>query len=171
MKTCKHCGQTKESNLFFKNSGTKDGLQSNCKPCSSGLAKKWRESNLEKKRSKDRAWREANKDKSNDATRKWRQSNPDKTLERKRRRKAARLGNGFEVYSDKQVIEKYGMLCHLCLEPINFLAPRKAGLIGWQRGFQVDHVLPLSKGGPDTLDNVRPSHGLCNMKKSDSITE
>lgn len=170
MKTCKHCKVHKELSLFFKHSQTKDGYQLNCKECSSKVAKAWRESNLEKKREKDRAWREANKDKANLATSKWRKSNPDKVLQRKRRRKAAKLGNGFEIYSDKEVIDTYGLICHICSEGINFLAPRKAGLHGWQRGFQVDHVVPLSKGGSDTLENVRPSHGLCNMKKSDSIT-
>jgi hypothetical protein len=26
----------------------------------------------------------------------------------------------------------------------------------------------LSKGGPDTLENIRPSHALCNIKKRNS---
>jgi 5-methylcytosine-specific restriction endonuclease McrA len=29
----------------------------------------------------------------------------------------------------------------------------------------IDHVYPLSKGGLDTLENVRPSHGKCNIVK------
>jgi 5-methylcytosine-specific restriction endonuclease McrA len=33
--------------------------------------------------------------------------------------------------------------------------------------FQVDHVTPLSKGGPDTLDNCVASHRACNRDKSD----
>jgi len=32
-------------------------------------------------------------------------------------------------------------------------------------GLHIDHVMPLSKGGPDTLENVRPAHGSCNVKK------
>jgi 5-methylcytosine-specific restriction endonuclease McrA len=27
-------------------------------------------------------------------------------------------------------------------------------------------VIPLSKGGSDELENVKPSHGYCNIKKS-----
>jgi len=34
-------------------------------------------------------------------------------------------------------------------------------------GLQIDHVIPIVKGGPDTLNNVRPAHGLCNIKKKD----
>jgi 5-methylcytosine-specific restriction endonuclease McrA len=159
----------KEFALFSKSSNTKNGYQSNCKQCSKELTSIWRANNKDKNLINSRSWREANRDKSNESTRKWRKLNPDKTLERKRRRKAARLGNRVEKYTDRQVLEKYGMACHICNEAINFLAPRKAGINGWQRGFQVDHVIPLSKGGSDTLDNVRPSHGLCNMIKSDSI--
>jgi len=28
-----------------------------------------------------------------------------------------------------------------------------------------DHVVPLSKGGPHTTENIRPSHSTCNLKK------
>jgi len=33
----------------------------------------------------------------------------------------------------------------------------------------VDHIVPISKGGNDTIENVRPSHGLCNLRKGSSI--
>ena len=44
-------------------------------------------------------------------------------------------------------------------------APRQTGLDGWENGLQIDHLIPISKGGPDTLINVRPTHGLCNLRK------
>jgi 5-methylcytosine-specific restriction endonuclease McrA len=64
-----------------------------------------------------------------------------------------------------EVIRLYGENCHICFEQIDMKAPRKAGVTGWERGLQLDHVIPLSKGGPDTLENVKPSHGICNLKK------
>ena len=59
----------------------------------------------------------------------------------------------------------YGSDCHICLNPIDLLAPRQPGIKGWEYGLHIDHVIPLSKGGPDTLGNVRPAHGSCNVKK------
>lgn len=83
-----------------------------------------------------------------------------------RRYDAAKRGSRIEVYSESQVIELYGTLCHLCNEEIDFNASRRSGLgMNWENGFNVDHLVPISKGGSDTLENVRPSHSLCNIKK------
>ena len=83
----------------------------------------------------------------------------------KRRRKARKLKNGFEFYTEKQVLEKYGTNCYLCGEPIDMNAPRSAKTPGWEYGLHIEHVIDMAFGGPDTLDNVRPSHALCNLKK------
>jgi 5-methylcytosine-specific restriction endonuclease McrA len=32
-------------------------------------------------------------------------------------------------------------------------------------GFTVDHVIPVSKGGSDTFDNVRAAHNSCNRRR------
>ena len=72
----------------------------------------------------------------------------------------------YSFYSANTVIAKYGSLCHLCGEDIDLNAPRQTGVDGWDRGLHIDHVIPLSKGGKDTLENVRPSHGWCNLSKS-----
>jgi 5-methylcytosine-specific restriction endonuclease McrA len=29
----------------------------------------------------------------------------------------------------------------------------------------MEHVIDLAIGGPDSLENVKPAHGLCNLKK------
>jgi 5-methylcytosine-specific restriction endonuclease McrA len=72
----------------------------------------------------------------------------------------------YSFYSANTVIAKYGNTCHLCGEAIDLSAPRQTGLEGWDRGLHIDHVVPLSKGGKDTLENVRPSHGWCNLSKN-----
>lgn len=51
--------------------------------------------------------------------------------------------------------------CRECLD-----APRKVGVNNWELGFHVDHLVPLSKGGSDTLENVRPTHAVCNLRKN-----
>ena len=103
----------------------------------------------------------------------WKKDNPEKYAELNRRkehiRRARKFENGSEPYTEKQIIETYGFLCNICKEAINFAAPRKVGLRGWERGFHIDHVVPLSKGGSDTLENVRPTHGKCNLSKSNFV--
>jgi 5-methylcytosine-specific restriction endonuclease McrA len=80
------------------------------------------------------------------------------------------LKKGFNPESNyftaNTVLATYGTNCHICSEPIDLEAPRKSGLEGWELSLHIDHVKPLSKGGDDTLENVRPSHGQCNLIKS-----
>jgi 5-methylcytosine-specific restriction endonuclease McrA len=74
-----------------------------------------------------------------------------------------------EPYTYKQVLETYGKTCHLCNKEIDLKAPRQVGKKGWEQGLHIDHIIPLSKGGDDTLQNVKPSHGQCNIVKSATI--
>lgn len=82
-----------------------------------------------------------------------------------RRTKARKIGVEYGYYTDQDVLDLYGTMCHICNEDIDLNAPRKCGDNGWERGLHIDHVYPISKGGPDTLENVRPSHGRCNVIK------
>ena len=72
-------------------------------------------------------------------------------------------------YSENQVILTYGTDCHICKLPIDFSAPRKVGLPGWEKGLHIDHVFPLSRGGLDILENVKPAHGQCNVIKNNTV--
>mgnify|MGYP003668303448 FL=1 len=58
------------------------------------------------------------------------------------------------------VIARVGRRCHLCKKlarlDVNWLHPLAA---------QVDHLIPISKGGKNVWDNVAIAHRACNMKK------
>ena len=88
---------------------------------------------------------------------------------RVRRRRVTKIINKSDAYSVDGLLLSYGTKCHICKNDIDLNAPRRVGLAGWQRGLHVDHLMPISKGGSDTLDNVRPSHGICNLRKSATI--
>lgn len=55
----------------------------------------------------------------------------------------------LEAYGDP-----VGHVCYLCGN----------GIVARSEAW-VDHVIPQSKGGPDTAENVRWSHGLCNTRR------
>ena len=83
-----------------------------------------------------------------------------------RKRNALIKGNKVEIYSETDVLNLYGNICYLCNEKIDLNASRRSGIgTNWQNGLNIDHVIPISLGGPDTLQNVRPTHVLCNIKK------
>jgi 5-methylcytosine-specific restriction endonuclease McrA len=91
------------------------------------------------------------------------------------RRRRARIRNqGFEFFTEHDVLNKYGTICHICNQEIDIEAPRsgaaKGALSGnWKMGLHIDHVIPIIKGGSDTLDNVRPAHAFCNLSKGAKI--
>ena len=85
--------------------------------------------------------------------------------ERSRGLRAIHDGAKRSPYTTKQAIELYGSDCHICKQSISMDAPRRVGLEGWEKGLHLDHVIPISKGGDDTIDNIRPSHGYCNIIK------
>ena len=90
---------------------------------------------------------------------------PDKVRESSRRRRARKLNNGSDPYTELDVIEKYGSDCYICNKPINLFTSRKIGSQGWQNGLHIEHYIDIALGGSDTLQNVRPAHALCNLTK------
>lgn len=185
MKLCKKCDTLKEPVEFYKHKQTRDGYETTCKQCMKETARRWALENPEKNKAKDKRYvarhperrketvakyYQANKEHLNERVKQSRLKNKELYAELGRKhaniRRARKLDNGTEPYTEKQMLDKYGYLCHICNEGINFAAPRRVGLPGWERGLHIDHLVPLAKGGADTLENVRPSHGLCNLEKS-----
>lgn len=97
--------------------------------------------------------------------RKYLAENPDVVQRASRKRRAQKRAAPSSPYGVIDVLALYGTDCHICGEPIDLTAARHAGDEGWQRGLHLDHLVPLSRGGTDMIENIRPAHGLCNMKK------
>jgi 5-methylcytosine-specific restriction endonuclease McrA len=76
-----------------------------------------------------------------------------------------------EPYTTEDVLALYGSDCFVCGEQIDLTASRGIGAPGWQRGLHLDHHVPISKGGSDTLSNMRPTHGLCNLSKHNRLPD
>ena len=68
--------------------------------------------------------------------------------------------------SHDQVAERDGYKCYLCNELVDMSLSRTSRF-----GATLDHVMPLSKGGQDTMDNVKLTHWICNILKSDKTLE
>ena len=195
-KSCRICNKTTDISNFSKDSAKKDGLRSVCKQCDSRKSSLWAKKNIEKHRIKSKKasakykaknpektkndnkkfrlknpeyskiWAKENLEKVKKARDKYYYNNVEKTLERNRRRKARLRNNGFEPYTEKDVLEKYGTLCYLCNKEIDMSAPRWTKHKGWEQGLHIEHVIDIALGGPDCLENVRPSHGICNLTKN-----
>lgn len=60
----------------------------------------------------------------------------------------------WREWSRRQLINRDGMICGLCKEPIETLDD-----------VTIDHINPKSKGGSDKLTNLRLAHPGCNQER------
>lgn len=186
-KTCTKCGQKKQITDYYADSNT-GRYRAACKACCNKSVNAKRALNRESYRQANLAYYYANKDKLNEYRRskwpelyqskieyhkqkskKYRIENPDKIAGIARRKRAMKKANGWEKYTEAQVLDRYGAVCHICTKPIDLSLSRKIGTEGWQQSLHIDHVIPIAKGGPDTLANVRPAHAKCNIGKRDKL--
>ena len=90
---------------------------------------------------------------------------PEQGRQDARRRRAVKRGVESRPYTETEVLKLYGTECHICNEQIDLTAPKMQGKDGWEKGLHLDHLIPLSAGGPNVIENIRPTHALCNLQK------
>ena len=148
-KRCPGCGITRPSSEWPRNRTRFDGLADHCKPCTRGRDAKYRAENPEKNRENARQWRKANPEKNRAQNHRWR----------------ARKAGAFTVpHTEEDLLGFWRFLgidpdkCWYCaLDGRD--APRE----------HTDHLIPLSKGGSETVWNKRPACSACNSSKKDRV--
>lgn len=187
MKTCKLCNIDFPITTEYFYTGVTKGktyFDSYCKKCKNNKKVEWQRNNKDKVNANALIYRTKNKYKIdeygsisciknknilNKKMNDYYYKNKEKYNGYDRKRRALKASNGFEKYQESQVLDIYGTNCYLCDMPIDLNAPRKVGVAGWKTGLHIEHFVAIANGGPDTLDNVRPSHGWCNLSKGYSI--
>lgn len=192
-RVCSTCKQSKPFGEYSKDKSRKHGISYRCKVCHAEMNKKYydkdkfaayansyyrrnkeainkkarakRAADPEADREYKRQYYEANKERINKLSNVWRKEHPEISRRAKQKRRAAKRGSHHSHYTIEQVLEKYGTDCYLCGEPIDLTAPRWTAKPGWQNGLHIDHAIRIADGGADSLENVRPTHGFCNLKK------
>jgi len=179
MKKCKHCLETKPLDEFNNCTSSSDGKNYICRECSRlksrmqyaknperhqeqsrrsrqkhierDLARKreYYKENRQTRLEKNREWQTNNPEKVRDCKRRWKRNNPDSAKVYKHARRAKTKGT-FTVNEWQELLARYGGGCLAC---------------GSTDNISVDHVIPISKGGSNTIDNIQPLCRECNCKK------
>jgi 5-methylcytosine-specific restriction endonuclease McrA len=97
------------------------------------------------------------------ATARWRARNPEKAREIvkavQRRHEARKRGaQRTEAVRLRILAERDGWRCHIC------------GKLVTKKNWSMDHLVPISKGGDHTYDNVSLAHVSCNGRRQDGRT-
>jgi hypothetical protein len=91
-------------------------------------------------------------------TQRWKDQNPEAVSlyrrQRTARKKAGRVGN----IRYKRILARDDWTCHICGDRVLSLDD-----------LHFDHVIPLSRGGEHSEDNIAVSHAKCNLRKYTSV--
>ena len=185
-KRCSSCRQTFSLSQFHRDKRTKDGHRYNCKLCVkaygaansahlSAQSAQWNKANPEKRRAYLATYNQKHGDairayrrhyylqhllEAKERERKWRKDNPDKNASNSRNYKA-RKTNALGKHTAEEIeamTRDQGGLCAYCEIP----------LFG---SFQVDHMIPLSRGGHNDWSNLAIVCACCNKSKSAKTVE
>ncbi|WP_376767574.1 HNH endonuclease [Micromonospora profundi] len=81
-------------------------------------------------------------------------------------RRARVWGVDAERFERSEIFERDGWICQICWEPVDrqvtWPHPKSASL---------DHIIPISKGGPHTRANVRLADLRCNLKRNNRLSD
>jgi 5-methylcytosine-specific restriction endonuclease McrA len=71
--------------------------------------------------------------------------------------------NGLSSYDNRAILNRLLRVSNVC------------GICGEQiinrKDASIDHVIPIGRGGHDSIENMQPAHVWCNNIKSDSLPE
>jgi hypothetical protein len=182
-KCCTKCKEIKPITEFYKRNDCRFDVRPECIKCSSILYaeyyKKTQEARKEYGKKYSKIWHEKNKEKANKISakyyrdnnererkngREYRKKHPEKCRENNRRRRALRANCITEIVNELQVYEIHNWVCGICGKRINKKLT-KPNL----KSKSLDHIIPLSKGGTHTYNNLQPAHLSCNMSKNNKI--
>lgn len=151
MKTCTKCNKDFPATLeyFYRDSSKKLGIKNSCKSCADAIHYAY----LDKNREKVANWEKE-----------YYSIHAERYRIKNRRILARKAGVANEDWTEKQLIDTYGSDCYICNSPVDFDAPRQGE--GSDYSSWPDHVIPTSRGGENTINNVRPCHRKCNQSKS-----
>jgi 5-methylcytosine-specific restriction endonuclease McrA len=156
MKVCTKCNREQDDSCFYRESSSSGALRARCINCLKSHNRQYYIENADKIKLNSRKWYRENQERALAKARKWQSENLKVISQIKRRSRLKRkekliLAGSYTQQEWNTLVEKYGGFCLRCFKKDVPLA--------------ADHVVPVSKGGANTIDNIQPLCGPCNSRK------
>lgn len=121
-----------------------------------GIKKEKYAENPERHRMTVAQYYQDNKEYKKEYVAKWKSDNPEKCrmYQHRRRTKINNAGGNFTAEELEERIEEQGWMCFYCSHPL-------------EDNYHVDHYVPVSKGGSNSIDNIVVACPSCNLLKND----
>jgi 5-methylcytosine-specific restriction endonuclease McrA len=165
-KFCSKCGMEKLVTMFSPDRRAPCGLTSWCKSCIAAAAKIRRLNNPQAHRESVKKSTQKHYEKKLERNRIYRKNNPEKVKQWKLK---DRKKNKVRILADNA---KRRSLTKTPLTPdIKMIYALRDFMQAMSLGeiFHVDHIIPVSKNGPHTPENLQVIPAICNLRKGASI--
>lgn len=183
-KICKTCREEKPLTEFYRHCGFKDGYRASCKACANVAIYRWNSEQRVKKLAINNAWRNKNKEHVR-AQRRARDAANSEAVKAKRRKWYAENIEKGRAYARKWTAENRekantgaqirrarvaGAIGSHTAEEVKALFLRQRGLCAVCRcditdKYDRDHIVPLARGGDNTILNIQLLCPSCNGQK------
>lgn len=171
-KRCTKCGEVKPYEMFDRDKRRKDAYTSRCKVCKSKINKAYYETNKESIRDSHKSYYQSNKEKIKDSKKAYQKNNKGKIRDRKKAYYESNKEKYIEAALRREAIKRRAIPKFL----IECEAERKrlrdiyklSRVISLATGIEhhVDHMWPLSDGGPHWSGNLQIITAKENFTKS-----
>lgn len=155
LRTCAKCGTAKLLNDFNRDKSRKYGVSYICRSCSMEYKHQHYIENKEQIAKKSAQYRILHIELMRERFKKWYISNKEKSRENCRNRRARKINapGTHTSNNEKQLFVLQKSKCAVCRSSI-------------KKGYHVDHIVPLSKGGSNSKENLQLLCPTCNLSKS-----
>ncbi len=181
IKVCKVCNACKSMEQFTRDAGTKDGRRGKCKECDKAYyrenadrykahAKRYRVQDPVATKEKDKSQHSKHKEKRNEQSARYRRENKERLKEYQRQW----VSNNLEYFryhnAKRRTLLTAAGDAYTKADVLNLLQKQKnccaACKMKLAAKFDVDHVVPLSKGGLNDKSNIQILCIHCNRSKN-----
>ena len=167
LRKCKKCKVNKVIENFYKNKNVPSGYVFQCKDCVRQYGSVYYNKNKKSISLKISEYKKKNRERFNELSRIWAKNNPEKRkiarkkwkdknrelvnhYEKARQNRLAGASGSHTLNQWLELVEQYKRMCAYC---------------NCVKKLTKDHVIPVSKGGTDNIENIVPACVSCNSRK------
>jgi 5-methylcytosine-specific restriction endonuclease McrA len=170
LKTCTKCGESKPHDAYYKQADCRGGVRPECKACTLAAMKRDRAARVEEIRARDRerykreaerrkayarAYYHANREERRAVAKVYYLNNREQHAAWHAKRKARLKQVEHQPYTRREIYDRDGAQCRLCGIALPY----------GPNAFHLDHIVPISLGGPDIPANIQLACSRCNRSK------